>query len=86
MSRLSPIRVPPYACVDTPIAPPTGARWIAIAPASRYHCSILSWVNAAIFRSFSLNSAVMRHTGKPSGSFTTGSRSRKLSSYGSVVF
>src|SRR5205814_235276 len=26
VSRLSPMRVPPYACVDTPIAPPTGAR------------------------------------------------------------
>src|SRR5438093_840475 len=42
VSILSPMRVPPYACVETPIAPPAGARWIAIAPASRYHCSILS--------------------------------------------
>src|SRR5262249_27384914 len=64
VSALSPMRVPPYACVARPIAPPSGPRCTAIAPASRYHCSILSCVNAAILRSFSLNSAVMRHTAK----------------------
>src|SRR5262245_4956221 len=42
VSALSPMRVPPYAWVEMPIAPPTGPRCIAIAPASRYHCSILS--------------------------------------------
>src|ERR1700752_207475 len=80
------MRVPPYAWVDAPMAPPPGARFTWIAPAARYHCSILSCANAATLRLFSLYSAVIRITGKPSGSFTTGSRSRKLSSYGNVVF
>ena len=54
VSGLSPMRVPPYACVDAPMVPPVGARVTRIAPAARYHCSILSCENSAIFRSFSL--------------------------------
>src|SRR5262245_57220043 len=75
VSGLSPMRVPPYACVDGPIVP-SGLRTMSVAPAARYHCSMRSAAYVAAFRSLSLKSAVMRHTGKPRGSFTVGSRSR----------
>ena len=51
-------------------------RWIAMAPAARYHCSIFSWMKSAMFFSFSLYSPVMRITGMPYASLTFGSRSR----------
>src|SRR3989442_2834051 len=41
VSGLSPMRVPPYACVECAIVP-ADPRCVAIAPAARYHCSILS--------------------------------------------
>src|SRR5205085_11242940 len=49
VSGLLPIRVPPYACVVGPMVP-SGLRCTATAPAARYHCSILSCMNAAILR------------------------------------
>src|SRR5213592_652618 len=42
------MRVPPYACVDGPIVP-TGSFNVPTAPASMYHCTILSWMKAAAF-------------------------------------
>ena len=55
---------------------PVGPFSTAMAPASMNHCAILSWTKAPMRFSLSLWSAVMRITGKPIGSFATGSRSR----------
>src|SRR5215831_8960315 len=53
VARLSPIRVPPYACVDGPMVP-VGPFSTAMAPASMNHCAILSWMKAPTRFSLSL--------------------------------
>src|SRR5580658_3500925 len=86
VSGLAPMRVPPTACQDR-LGPSAGAGVVttSMAPAARNHSAALAAAYALALGSFSLEPLVIRHTGSPSGSFTSGSRSIYVFSYGSDV-
>src|SRR5580693_838863 len=77
VSGLAPMRVPPTACQDR-LGPSAGA---GIATTS----TALAAAYALALGSFSFGPLVIRQTGSPSGSFTSGSRSMYVFSYGSDV-
>src|SRR5579863_2103528 len=86
VSGSSPIRVPPTACHDW-LGPSEDAGIVttSTAPAARNHSSALAAANALALGSFSFAPLVIRHTGSPSESLNSGSRSMYVFSYGSDV-
>src|ERR1700680_2565460 len=72
VSGLSPIRVPPTACVERTGPSVFGVVTSSTAPAARNHSAALAPAYALARGSFSLGPLVIRHTGSPTRSFTSG--------------